>query len=170
VEADNRGRRARLRFRTLARWLRLFETTAVFSDETLLRAIPNTPDYYNEKMDNWRVDPYAFTPNKTRDVDGMSFYREDFTTPQKVAKDCRHPAGARVGRITVQQLIDLGLAEIVPDPEFDQTHPAGHVYVPGLRFIETKLLSKEERQNRKAMSAKLAEHATNNGVYNPFRK
>jgi hypothetical protein len=165
--AANRGRRARLRCRTLARWLWYFEGSEVSPDETLLRAIPNTPDFYDNKMGEWQVDPYAFKPNKNRDTDGMSFYREDFATPQKVAEDCGHRAGARVARITVKQLADLGLTEIIPDPHKEKDRPAGHVYVPGMRFIEKKDLSAEARREREGKTVRLAEHATKNGVYSP---
>src|SRR5208283_1173137 len=62
-----------------------------------------------------QVDPYSFTPNKRRDPDGMSFYREDFTTQEEVALDNPPAAGARVARVTVKFLIELGLGEIVTD-------------------------------------------------------
>jgi hypothetical protein len=163
----NRGRRARLRCRTLTRWLWYFEDTKISPDETLLRAIPNTPDFYDKNMGEWQVDPYAFKPNKKRDADGMSFYREDFSTPERVSNDNRHSAGARVARITVKQLINLGLLDIIPDPHQEKDRPAGHVYVPGMRYVDPKSLSKEERQERERISAKLAEHATENVVYSP---
>jgi len=97
----------------------------------------------------------------------MSFYREDFATPQEVSEDCGHKAGARVARIRVKQLADLGLTTIVPDPHKEKGRPAGHVYVPGMRFIEKKNLSAEERRERERKSVRLAEHATKNGVYSP---
>ena len=162
--SDSRGRRARLRLRTLARWLTYYETAPVSRDETLLRAIPNTLDHLAEDMGNWKIAPYAFKPNKTRDIDGMSFFREDFSTPKHVAKTNRHELGARVARITAQQLEDLALT-VTPDPIDDE--PAGHAIVPGMRFVEKRLLSKEEQRRIKDLSQRLAQFASNNPIYSP---
>lgn len=121
--------------------------------------------HFDENSGNLRVDPYAFTPNKNRDPDGMSFYREDFATPEQVASDNPPFAGARVARIPVQLLIDLGLSDIVPDPHIEENRPAGHVYVPGLRFVEKKTLSDEERKHRDRITVALAQTATKNGLW-----
>jgi len=157
------GRRARLRFCTLARgWPRYYETTPIFTREVLLRAIPNAPGYFKGRIGKWAVDPYAFQPNRKRDVDGMSFFREDFTTPKEVADTNRHPAGARVAKITVQQLRSLGLdVECGPD----ESQLPGHAIVPGMRFVEG--LSKEQKRSIATLSLKLAEFASANGVYCP---
>ena len=115
-------RRPRLRLRTLAKgWPFYGESAPVSPDETLLRAIPNTPDYFSEHMGAWAVDPYAFKPNKKRDLDGMSFFREDFTTVDAVARNNRHPQGARVARVTLAQFQELNL-EVIPNP--DEGEPA----------------------------------------------
>lgn len=160
----NRGRRARLRFRTLVRWLSYYETDSISRDETLLRAIPNTLDHFNEDMGNWKVAPYAFKPNRKRDVDGMSFFREDFSTPRRVARNSRHESGARVARITAQQLVDITLAA---EPEPIASEPAGHSIVPGMKFVESSLLSKAERRRQKDLSQQLAQFASNHRIYSP---
>jgi hypothetical protein len=159
---NSRGRRARLRLRTLTRWLKYFETAPVSRDETLLRAIPNTPDHLNEDMGNWKVAPYAFKPNKSRDTDGMSFFREDFSSPKRVAKANRHRSGACVARITARQFEELKLT-VTTDPIDDE--PAGHAIVPGMQFVES--MSKEERRQIKDLSQKLAQFASNNPMYFP---
>jgi hypothetical protein len=159
-------KRIRLVFRTVAwRWLYPSESAPISPNEVLLRAIPNTLGYFTESSNSdWAVDPYAFQPHKKRDVDGMSFFRESFTTPNRVANDNEHFAGVRVARITVGQLEELEL-EAIPGPLKDQL--PGHVIVPAMRFIDKKLLSKDERRTTADRSQKLATFATRNGVYSP---
>lgn len=162
--SNSRGRRARLSLRTILRgWPWYYETTSVHSDEILLRAIPNAPGYFSEEMGSWKVNPYNFVPRKS-DTDGLSFFREDFVTAHELVKKNSYVSGVRVGRITVQQLAELGLsAEAFPDA----MQPAGHVVVPGLRFVEKHLQSKEEKQKLKDLQQRLAQFATKNYIYTP---
>ena len=162
--SDSRGRRARLRLRTLARWLSYYETSPVSHDESLLRAIPNTPAHLSDDMGNWKIAPYAFQPNKNRDIDGMSFFREDFSTPKQIAKTNKHGSGARVASITVEQLESL---ELTATPGPIASEPAGHSIVPGMRFVEKSLLSTEQRREVKDRSQKLAQFASSNRIYSP---
>jgi hypothetical protein len=113
-------------------------------------------------MGIWTVDPYAFEPHLRRDVDGMSFFRADFATAVQVSQANRHAYGARVARITMQQLRSLGL-DADPDPNPEQL--AGHTLVRGMRFVRD--LSREERRKIKDLSRKLALFATRNGLYRP---
>ncbi len=161
----SRGRRARLRICTLVRgWPWYYETTPIFPREVLLRAIPNVLGYFKESMGNWAVAPYAFQPSKKRDTDGMSFFREDFTSSQDIVKASRHPDGVRVGRVTVRQLRELGLdAEV--DPDKDEL--PGHVVVPGMRFVDKNLQTDADRHKTKDRSQSLAQFASENGVYCP---
>ena len=160
------GRRARLRFRTLVRgWPWYYETTPIFPCEVLLRAVPNVLGYFKESMGNWSVNPYAFVPRKV-DTDGISFFREDFTTPSEVVKANRHWASVRVARITMKQLRELEL-DVQPAPDADKTQPSGHVIVPGMRFVEKPLQSQAERRRMADLSQKLAQMASQNGVYCP---
>jgi hypothetical protein len=162
AEAD-RGRRARLRLRTLVRgWPWYYETTAVFRNESLFRSIPNTPDYFKNDMGAWAVAPFAFKPHAERDRDGMSFFREDFVKSQAVADASRHPQKARVARITVVQLSELEL-DVKADP--DASELPGHTIVPDMQYRKNQL--DEERQRTKDRSQKLAQFATKNGVYSP---
>ena len=160
--ATSRGRRARLRLRTLVRWLCYFETTPVSHSEILLRRIPNSQNFcFYDSHRKLIVDPYAFTPRKT-DIDGMSFYREDFATNEELVSNTTLKGGARVARITVEQLIGLGIAGIVPDPI---SSLPGHVYIPALKYIDPKTLIPKQKQARQAIFLALAQHATTNGVW-----
>ncbi|HWT79764.1 MAG TPA: hypothetical protein VN648_13345, partial [Candidatus Methylomirabilis sp.] len=87
--------------------------------------------------------PYAFEPGK-RDIDGLSFFRVDFTTPQEVATANRYRTGVRVARVTVQQLRQLGL-DVECDP--DETQPAGHAIVPGVRYVANRPKEEKRRIN-----------------------
>lgn len=162
--ATSRGRRARLRLRTLVRWPWYFETTPVSRSEILLRRIPNFQNYCfsEESTGKLVVALDAFKPNRSRDTDGMSFYREDFTTREEVASDHPPAVGARVARVTVQELTALGIKEIITDP---QDGPAGHVYIPALRYVDRNTLTKDEKRERDKISFALAQHATKNGLW-----
>lgn len=157
------GRRACLHLCTLIRgWPWYFESTPIFPHEVLLRTIPNVRGYFNALRGKWAVDPYAFEPHKKRDTDGMSFFRADFTTSKKLVHANRHPKGVRIALITILRLRELGLdVECAPDP----SQPAGHVIVPGMRFVPNR--SNEEKRRVIDLSQKLAQHATENGVYCP---
>jgi len=160
--SSNRGRRARLRLRTLGRWLWYFETTPVFPDETLLHSLPNNQRYFVADMGNWALSPTVFKPHPVRDLDGKSFFREDFTTPRKVAKANTHKDGVRVGRVTVRQLRELRM-KAEPVPLSDEL--PGHAIVPDLRYVSPQ--TKEEKREAKKIQAKLAEIMTKNGIYTP---
>jgi hypothetical protein len=129
----------------------------------LLRRIPNLQNYckYDKTTEKLVVDPYAFTPRKS-DSDGMSLYREDFTTSEEVALYKPPKAEARVARITVQQLAESGITEIIPNP---QDGPAGHVYIPQLKYVGPKTLTREQKIATDRVSLALSRHATKNGVW-----
>jgi len=113
-------------------------------------------------MGKWAVAPYAFKPHKKRDLDGMSFFREDFVTPEQVVEACTHPDGAYVARIKVSRLRRLGLA-VQPDP--DPNILPGHTIVPGLRYVEQR--PTPERRRIEDLSRQLAELASNGIAYSP---
>jgi hypothetical protein len=159
----HRGRRARLRFRTLIRgWPWYYETTAIYHNENLLRSIPNTQDYFNREMGAWAVAPYAFKPHPKRDTDGMSFFREDFVKRRAVAEANTHPNKARVARISVPQFRELDL-EAQIDPNANAL--PGHTIVPEMQYKKNR--TDNERQRTKDRSQRLAQFATKNGVYAP---
>jgi hypothetical protein len=115
-------------------------------------------------MGKWAVSPSAFKPHPKREIDGMSFFREDFTSPQDIAEASAHPDGVRVGRVTVRQLQELEVdAQSDPDPD----ELPGHVIVPGMRFVDKNLQTVEERRTTKNRSLRLARFANENGVYCP---
>ena len=115
-------------------------------------------------MGKWVVSPSAFKPHPKRDIDGMSFFREDFTSPQDIVKASHHPDGVRVGRVTVRQLRELGLdAEVAPDKD----ELSGHVIVRGMRLVDKNFQTDADRQKTKDRSQRLARFATENGVYCP---
>lgn len=165
-----RGRRARFRLRTLARWPWYYETTPVYPDEILLRAVPNNPSYIDPSMGAWTVDPYAFSPRKI-DVDGISLFREDFTSPERLARWNRHRDGVHVARLAASLLLELEL-EIVPKPE--DNLPPGHVVIPKLKYLEKNAKTEEERERYKKekrrlddISQRLAQVANANPIYTP---
>jgi hypothetical protein len=155
-----RGRRSRLRWRTIGKWLWYRELDPVSPGECLLRAIPNTADYFKSSMGRWSVDPYAFTPSKKRDPDGLSFYREDFASPKTVARECQHPASARVARIKVAELRALGLTVT---PSLDRL--AGHVIVQEMNYGASK--DPATKQKVKSLTIALSQLASKNIAFAP---
>jgi hypothetical protein len=115
-------------------------------------------------MGKWAVAPAAFTPNRKREIDGMSFFREDFSSPQDIVEANPHPDGVRVARVVVRQLQELGL-DAQANPKADGL--PGHVIVPGMRFVDKNLQTVEDRRKTKDRALKLAQFATANGVYCP---
>jgi hypothetical protein len=113
-------------------------------------------------MGNWAVSPTVFKPHPKRDVDGKSFFREDFVTARRLAKKNPHPNGVRIGHLTVVQLNELKLRAI-PMPLKDEA--PGHAIVPELRYVKTQ--SNDERQDAKRIQLKLAQFVTLNRVYTP---
>jgi hypothetical protein len=162
TETFKRGRRSRLRLGNLIRWCWYYETCPVRPDEFLLRAIPNAIGYFKQSMGRWSVDPYAFTPNKKRDPDGMSFYREDFVSAKSVSDNNGYPAGVRVARIKAKELIELGLTI---EPSVIAEDLPGHVIVPGMRHVEAR--PKPEKLKIKDLSQQLAKLASDAIVYIP---
>ena len=158
----NRGRRARLRLRTLVRWLWLYETTPVSPDETLLHSIPNNQAYFLKEMGAWAVSPTAFKPHHRRDLDGMSFFRDDFTSARKMAATNPHPDGVRIAQVGVGQLKELDM-HAVPAP--DEAQLPGHAIVPDMRYLERP--TPAQKQRTKERQLRLAEFATRNGLYTP---
>jgi hypothetical protein len=121
-------------------------------------------NYFRKEMGNWAVAPYAFKPHRKRDVDGMSFFRQIFTTAQAVAKRSTHVHGVRVANISGQQLRGLDLTA-EPSPNADEL--PGHIIVPDMRWVDRSSQTMEERRIEKDRSVKLAQFATANRVYVP---
>ncbi len=123
---DNRGRRARVCLGSLTRWPPWpfhFETDPVTPGETLLRTIPNSKGYYTREDG---IQRYSFEPRPSDD-DGISLYRFNFLTAEKLASDNTHAKGVWVTAIPAQAFFGNGLT-ILPTP----SELPGHVSVPEL--------------------------------------
>jgi hypothetical protein len=127
-----------------------------------LRTVPNAARYVDLSQDVWKIDPYAFEPRKS-DVDGISLFREDFTTREKLSRASKYPAGVHVVRIAAQQLFDLSV-DIETKPIPDQP---GHVVLPALRYVEKAQLSRDQRRARADLTQKLAYAASEADIYSP---
>ena len=108
-------------------------------------------------MGKWEVAPYAFRAME-RDTDGLSLFREDFTTRKSLIKTSKK--GARVAHITARQFHKLEL-QLRASP--DQAQLPGHTLVPDMRFVKSE--TTEAKRKRKALEVQLAQFATENGVY-----
>lgn len=127
----DRGRRSRLRFRTLVRWLWYFETCPVTADEVILRRIPNVMNYYNPSLPESPILFESFRPNDQRDTDGISLNRLDFVTRKQLARRSQNKNGTYIASFKVADLNNLGLTvESSPTPN----DLPGHVIIPELRF------------------------------------
>ena len=158
------GRRARLSFPAILRgWPFYYETAPLNSEEILLRAVPNTIGYFKQSMGRWAINPYAFEPHKKRDPDGISLFRADFTTPQELANNSRHPCGVRVARLTVRQFGHLNLT-IRPDPISSEL--PGHVIVPDLRFAQKRTM--DDKRRISDLTQKLAQFASESEIFCPL--
>jgi hypothetical protein len=126
--SPRRGRRCRLRLRLITRWFRYHESDPVGSSEWILRVIPAA--YYDRSLP-LPITPQGFQPHKDRDADGLSFFREDFVSPGRLAQSNDNPKGCCVARIRVSYLLALGLS-VSPSPDPDEQ--AGHVTVRELGY------------------------------------
>lgn len=115
-------------------------------------------------MNRWTIDPYSFRPNKNRDLDGMSFFREDFATPRQVARACKHPNGARVARLSVAALQRMGLTVTA---DANAAELPGHALIPEMNFAAAK--AKTTKRTIADLEQKLAVLASQGKIYTPWR-
>ena len=134
------------------------DSSPVSSDEYVLRRIPKTPNWY-DPSDPGVIESEAFRPND-KDVDGISVFREKFTTPHKVAAAGLSPKGYYIARLKVADIEGLGLS-VKPVPMGGQ--PRGHSVIPEL----CPGVVGEEKKQRKEMQASLAELASIVDMDNP---
>ena len=123
AQGSSRGRRCRFSFRAPLRWLKYFETDACSDTEYLLRIIP--ADFYKRELTPPIQRP-AFAPSP-KDDDGLSFFREDFVSPRKLAKWYRNKKGGVIARIRVSELRAMQLSVVV---NVREDSAAGYVLVP----------------------------------------
>ena len=127
---------------------------------------PVDPDeYVLRRIHRGNTDPSAptlvrrceFEP-KRRDVDGLSFYRERYTSVAVLVNAAKSPGDVYVARLAVTQVTALGLTlEITPGDL------PGHVSAPEvsyLRFRADQVTSRE-------LQRQLAVLASNHIVYSP---
>jgi len=114
-------------------------------------------------MGNWAVNPSAFEPRPI-DVDGISLFREDFVTQEYLASVNKHPAGARVARITAKELAKLGLS-LQPSP--DPNGPPGHTVISEMRFTKRTAQNKAQIQKMRDIAQELAQISSKNEIYAP---
>lgn len=156
AQGSSRGRRCRFSFRAPLRWLTYFETDECSNTEYLLRIIP--ADFYKSELTPPIQRP-AFSPSP-QDNDGLSFFREDFVSPQALARWYRNKKGGVIARIRVSEVQELQLSVIV-NPRADS--PAGHVLVP-----EINTLDKSRRV--KTLQIDLAKKCSGQIVFKDLRK
>ncbi len=150
---DNSGRRARVCLGSLTRWPPWpfhFETDPVTPGEILLRTIPNSKGYYTPEDG---IQRYSFQPRRS-DGDGISLYRLNFLTPEKLANDNTHRMGVWVAAIPAQAFIGNGLT-ILPTP----SRLPGHVSVPELNHPTWKGANKANKRILKDWMVALAHAA-----------
>lgn len=136
---DNRGRRARVCLGSLTRWPPWpfhFETDPVIPGEILLRTIPNSKGYYTPEAGIQRL---SFEP-RPLDDDGISLYRLNFLTAEKLARDNTHPKGIWVAAIPARAFFGNGLT-ILPT----SSKLPGHVSVPELNYPRWKGANKADK-------------------------
>ncbi len=150
---DNRGGRARVCLGSLTRWppwLFHFETDQVTPGEILLRTIPNSRGYYTPEAGIQRL---SFEP-RPLDDDGISLFRLNFLTPEKLASDNTHPKGVCVAAIPAQAFFGNGLT-ILPTP----SKLPGHVSVPELNYPRWRGADKADKTILKDWMVALAHAA-----------
>lgn len=157
-----RGRRARFSLRAIIRgWPWYYETDPVFPNEVLLRTVPNSIGYYTKAMGRWAINPNAFEPAKD-DTDGISLFREDFVTKERLARLSKHANGVRVACLTAKECTGLHLS-LNPAPDPDE--PAGHTLIPEMPFVKKTPQTKDLKRKIQDLAQNLAQIASKNEVY-----
>lgn len=131
------------------------EADPVGSEELVFRRIPNlVPDFVNFDLP-MPVMRLAFQPSRS-DADGLSVFREIFTTARDVAASGSNPRGYYVASLAVEAILGLSLT-VIPNPLADG--PRGHALIPE---IHTDL-----SRATKNLQIELAKLASRNIVVSP---
>jgi hypothetical protein len=125
--------------------------------------VPNSVGFYTKSMGNWSINPNAFYPSPD-DVDGISLFREDFVTKERLASVSTHPNGVRVARISAQDCVGLGLS---PEPSPDPGVERGHCVIPEMPFVKSNAQNKARVRQIKDFAQKLSQIASKNEIYAP---
>lgn len=162
--SPSRGRRARFSCRAVIRgWPWYYENSPIDPNEVLFRTVPNSVGFYTKSMTNWSINPNAFEPAPD-DVDGISLFREDFVTKERLASVSQHPNGVRVARISAQDCIGLNLS---PRPSPDPDVEPGHCVIPEMPFVKKAQHTTAQRRKILDSAQKLAQIASKNEIYTP---
>jgi hypothetical protein len=97
--------------------------------------VSKNPDHYNPSLPV-PVASFEFRPNKNRDFDGLSLYRECKLSPAKLAHSAPKAADNYVVvKLKVRDLLDLGRS-VRPDQRDDDL--PGHVLIPELTVAASR--------------------------------
>lgn len=141
------------------------ENSPVSDDESILRRIVNSEDYYNASLEV-PVTPTAFRPT-SKDTSGISIYRRKFVEPQNVANAGTNPNGYYVAQLDVSDINQKGVTAIpVPLDETDPSYLPGHSEIPEINCEDYKA-SKENKKKIKALQVELAILASKDIIYTP---
>lgn len=130
------------------------ENSPVLPAERVFRRILKA--YYDASLAQ-PIQRVSFVPNKSDD-DGLSLFREAFTSAAEVAAKGPNAKGYVVARLLVQDIVGLGLS-VVPAP--DETQPRGHCLIPEL----TIEFHKTGKNKAKELEQSLAELAGRDVIY-----
>lgn len=122
----------------------------VLPDEYVLRRVLIQADCINLDLRK-PVQETAFRPTN-QDVNGISVYRELFTTPEAVAREGRSPKGYYVLRIPVNEILALGLT-VVENP--DENQLPGHCLIPEVNV--KKRGNRDAKRELKVLQQSLAD-------------
>jgi hypothetical protein len=109
----------------------LTQSDPVNEDEYVLRRIPNQHHIITRGIRR-AVQRGAVVPGP-KDVDGISVFREKFTSGREIAAAGHSSNGYYVVRIGVKEILVLGLT-LQPDPQGNQ--PEGHALIPEINYSE----------------------------------
>lgn len=119
------------------------ERDPVGDAEWLLRKVPSGNAQYYDPSLQTPLQRIAFRPN-TKDVCGISFFREIFVSPRSLGYKGRKPP-YYVVRLRARQVAAIGL-RILPLPDPDQ--PPGHLVLPELCFKAKQTVAEKEAASR----------------------
>ena len=130
------------------------ETDPIELDETLLRRIPNNPEFVNESLE-LPVIRLAYKPQRL-DTDGLSVFRELFTSAQEIVDQGTNVKGYYVAALSAGRVVEIA-GPVIPDPL--PAGPRGHSLIPSICVATKDATSAEQLE--------LARLASENLVFRP---
>jgi len=101
------------------------------TDEYVYRRVLNKQDIIDLSLRS-PLQRSAFRPTNN-DVDGISVFREKFTSPEALISAGQSPLGYHVVRLPVKEILEAGLT-IITDPQDNQL--PGHALIPDITIQE----------------------------------